>query len=621
MNKLTLISLFSMLGLTVSAQQTLPLTAEIQRAYHHGTRAMDGKPGPKYWQNTADYDLKVDFDPASRLLKGEEEIIYKNLSPDTLKEIWFKLYPNLFKTGIPRASKIADRDLGEGVQIHSMDINGKTVPAAAMQTEGTNMHTAINSLAPGASMKLKISYQYILNKGSHTRTGEVDEGSDFVAYFFPRIAVYDDVDGWNKYPYMGDAEFYNDFCNFKAAITIPKDYVIWATGDLTNASTVFTRQVADRISLAGKEDSVVNIITADDLKNNAVTKGKDFNTWKFEANNVTDFVFANSNHYLWKSSSLVVDPKDGRRTRVDAAFNPIHKDYFEVIDFARKSVEAMSYKFPKWPFPYDHETVFDGLDQMEYPMMVNDNPVGKREDAITLTDHEIFHTMFPFYMGINETKYGWMDEGWATIGEWLISPMIEPSMVDEYGVSATAASSGTKNDTPIMTLTPDLKGAGSFTNSYPKPGLGYLFIRDYLGDELFTKALHHYIEQWHGKHPTPFDFFNSMNEGAGKNMNWFWKRWFFGEGETDLGILGVTKTADGYTIKVENRSQKPLPVDLTLSYADGSTEKMHNNIGVWEKGDREIVLPLKTSKQLKRVVVGSTYVPDKNDFNNFFNVK
>ncbi|HEY0176630.1 MAG TPA: peptidase, partial [Pedobacter sp.] len=461
MNKLTMLGLFSMMGLSAFGQHTLPVPNAVQHAYDQKTRSVNGQPGVKYWQNTADYDLKVNFDPSTMLLKGTVEVVYKNQSPDTLKEMWFKLYPNLYKTGTPRVSRISDKDLGDGVKVSSIVINGKSVPAGNIQIDGTNMHMPVSSLAPGASAKLNISYEYLLNKGSHIRTGKVDDGAFFIAYFFPRIAVYDDVDGWNKYPYTGDAEFYNDFCNFKAAVTVPKDYVLWATGDLVNTNSVFNPQVAGRISLAGKVDSVVNIITPEDLKNNNITKGQGLNTWKFEAQNVTDFVFALSNHYLWKSSSLVVDPSTGRRTRVDAVFNPDHKDYYEVIDFARKSVYAMSYNFPKWPFPYQHETIFDGLDQMEYPMMVNDNPVDKRENAITLTDHEIFHTMFPFYMGINETKYGWMDEGWATIGEWLISPMIDPSMVDEYGIEATAASSGTKNDTPVMTLTPNLKGAGS----------------------------------------------------------------------------------------------------------------------------------------------------------------
>ena len=610
-----------MIGLSAFAQQGLPVPAEIQQAYARGTRNVNGKPGLKYWQNTADYDLKVDFNPSSRLLKGTVDVVYKNQSTDTLKEIWFKLYPNLYKKGTPRTSKINERDQNDGVQIGSMAIDGKSIAAAALVTEGTNMHTAIAPLAPGKSAKIKIAYQYELNKGSHTRTGQVDEGSHFVAYFFPRIAVYDDVDGWNKYPYLGDAEFYNDFCNFKAAITVPKGYVLWATGDLLNAKTVFNKRIADRITLAEKVDSVVNVITDADLKNKDITQCEAFNTWKFEAANVTDFVFAGSDHYLWKSSSLVVDPATKRRTRVDAAFNPDHKDYYEVIDFARKTVHAMSYDFPKWPYPYAHETVFDGLDQMEYPMMVNDNPVDKREDAITLTDHEIFHTMFPFYMGINETKYGWMDEGWATIGEWIISPLIDTTMVDEYGVQPTASSSGTKNDTPIMTLTPDLKGSGSFTNSYPKPGLGYLFVKDYLGDALFTKALHHYIEQWHGKHPMPFDFFYSMNEGSGKNMDWFWKPWFFGEGVTDLALNSAVKSATGYTITIMNKSDKPLPVDLLLNYADGSSEKVHHSIGIWEKAEKSVEVAIKTSKTLKDVRLGSTYVPDKDKSDNYIIVR
>ena len=605
-----------MIGLSAFAQQGLPVPSAIKQAYAKGTRNVNGKPGLKYWQNTADYDLKVDFNPSTRLLKGAVEVVYKNQSPDTLKEIWFKLYPNLYKKGTPRTSKINERDQNEGVQIGSFSVDGKAISATALITEGTNMHTAIAPLAPGKSAKIKIAYQYELNKGSHTRTGQVDEGSHFVAYFFPRIAVYDDVDGWNKYPYLGDAEFYNDFCNFKASITVPKGYVLWATGDLRNAKTVLNKKIADRLALAEQVDSVVNVINEADLQNKDITNDEAFNTWEFKADNVTDFVFAGSDHYLWKSSSVVVDPKTNRRTRVDAAFNPAHKDYYEVIDFARKTVHAMSYDFPKWPYPYAHETIFDGLDQMEYPMMVNDNPVGKREDAITLTDHEIFHTMFPFYMGINETKYGWMDEGWATIGEWIISSLIDPTMVDDYGVQQTGASSGSKNDTPIMTLTPELKGIGSFTNSYPKPGLGYLFVKDYLGEELFTRALHHYIEQWQGKHPMPFDFFYSMNEGSGKNMDWFWKPWFFGEGVTDMALISAVKKESGYTITIKNKGIKPLPVDLLLNYADGSSENVHHSIGVWEKGGKFVELPVITSKTLKSVKLGSTYVPDKDKSDN-----
>ncbi|MFW0715249.1 M1 family metallopeptidase [Pedobacter sp. N23S346] len=618
MKIIKLIAWFILISSSIQAQTQLPVEPVFQNTYQKATRSVNGKPGKNYWQNKSKYVLKVDFNPESRLLKGKVAVVYTNNSPDTLSEIWFKLYPNLYKKGTPRKSKLAESDLGDGVAIEKLNASGNAI--TNYQIDGTNMTVEVPPVLPGSTIKFDIDYHYTLNKGSHMRTGQVDDGAHFVAYFFPRIAVYDDVDGWNKFPYTGAEEFYNDFDQFNAEVTVPGGYGVWATGDLKNANDVFQDQIIARIVSAEKNDAVIDVITDQDLADKKVTRNNAFNTFKFEAINVTDFVFALSDHYLWKSTSLVVDPKTKRRTRVDAVFNPKHKDYYEVIDFARKTVSSMSFVFPKWPFPYNHETIFDGLDQMEYPMMVNDNPVDSREDAITLTDHEIFHTMFPFYMGINETKYGWMDEGWATIGEWLISPMIDSNIVDEYGIQPTASSSGSKDDSPIMTLTPDLKGSGSFTNSYPKPGLAYLFVKDYLGEELFTKALHTYIKNWNGKHPMPYDFFNSMNEGSGKNLNWFWKPWFFEGDILDLGIKTVDKTNSGYTIAVENKGIKPLPIDLTLTYADGSSEKNHSTIGIWEKGSKVVMIKIKTAKKLKKVVMGSSNVPDKSKGDNTFNV-
>lgn len=604
-----------------NAKAQLPIDPIFQKAYQNGTRDKSGAPGKKYWQNSANYNINIDFNPETRLIKGLVDITYFNNSPTALEEIWFKLYPNLYKKGVPRKSKLNERDLGEGVKISSILVDGKAKDTSSLIIDGTNMHTDIPALASGKSVNFKIAFSYTLNKGSHQRTGQVDDGAHFVAYFFPRVAVYDDVDGWNKIPYSGAEEFYNDFSNFKVAITVPKNHAVWATGDLTNASAVFTKTVADKLAKAEQTENTINVIDSLDLAQNKVTAPNAFNTFKFDAKNVVDFAFATSNHYLWKSNSLVVDPKTKRRTRIDAVFNAKHKDYYEVIDFAHKTVHAMSYKFPKWPFPYNHITVFDGLDQMEYPMMVNDNPTENRFDAITLTDHEIFHTMFPFYMGINETKYGWMDEGWATIGEWLISPMIDTTIVDDYGILPTGSSSGNKDDSPIVTPTTELKGSGTFTNSYPKPALGYLFVKDYLGDELFTKALHHYIKNWNGKHPMPHDFFNSMNTGAGKNLDWFWKRWFFEEGVIDMAIKNVAKTDAGYAVVIENKSNKPLPVDLTVTFSDKTTAQLHHAIGVWETGNSTFNAPVSTTKTITKVVLGSTHVPDKNRSDNTFNVK
>ncbi len=596
------------------AQISLPVPKEIQQTYTNGTRNKDGKPGKNYWQNKASYNIDVNFTPSTRLLKGTEEIVYVNNSPDTLKEILFKLYPNVYKKGSPRSFKIEDADASDGIQIESISVNNIALPANARQIDATNMSVRIQPLLPKQTITFKIAWNYTLNKKSHNRTGEVDEGAHFIAYFFPRIAVYDDIDGWNRYPYLGSYEFYNDFCDFKVNYTLPAEYIAWSTGDLKNSKDIFNDVIIQRIKDAETKDGFVNVIDSNDLKAKNITKPATNHTWRFEATNVTDVAFATSNHYLWQSSSLVVDKTTGRRTRVDAVFNPIHKDYFHVVSDARKTVEAMSYSFPKWPFPYSHETVFDGLDQMEYPMMVNDNPVEDRAESIELTDHEIFHTMFPFYMGTNETKYAWMDEGWATIGEWLISPMIDSSIVDEYGVAPYARSAGGEQDVPIMTLTPML-GPSTFTNNYPKPAMGYLYVKDMLGDELFYKGLHNYFRNWNGKHPMPHDFFYSMNEGAGKNMNWFWKRWFFEGGVPDMK-LSVTGLGINKNITVSQVGSKPLPVFITVEYKDGSSEKIHRSISVWEKGETSISIPFTVKKTILKMTLGHPHVPDANKKDN-----
>jgi len=603
------------------SQGTLPVPVNLQATYIKGTRTTNGAPGKNYWQNRADYNIKVNFDPKSRLLSGTVAIDYVNNSPDTLKEVDFKLYPNLYKKGSIRSMPVLPEDIGDGVQISQMSINQQHQNESQWAIDGTNMTVKTPGVLPKQTVHFDITYSYILNKTSHIRTGQVDSGAFFIAYFFPRIAVYDDIDGWNQQHYTGVQEFYNDFCHFNAEITVPGNYEVWATGNLKNAGEIYSSTIAGRIAEAAKNDGVTDVITGQDLKDGNITQNKVANTWKFEADSVTDLAFAISNHYLWKASSLVVDPKSGRRSRVDAVFNANHKDYFAVINYARKTVETMSYQFPKWPYPYPHETVFDGLDQMEYPMMVNDNPLEKAEDAIELTDHEIFHTMFPFYMGTNETKYAWMDEGWATIGEWLISSVIDPKITDTFAIEGYEGSAGTENDPPIMTLSTLLEGGAYETNSYPKPGLGYLYIKDMLGDTLFNKGLHYYITQWHGKHPMPFDFFNCMNTGSGVNLNWFWKSWFFDNGIPDQSIGKVSIVQKQYTVSIFNNGTKAVPVDLVVFYSDGSTENIHKSIACWKDGNKKVTLSFTAKKRVQQLVLGGPFDADANRADNIWVAK
>ncbi|MGZ3871926.1 MAG: M1 family metallopeptidase [Mucilaginibacter sp.] len=598
------------------AQSVLPVPANLQATYTKGTRTTSGAPGKKYWQNSADYTITINFNPNTRILEGIIAVDYMNNSPDTLNEICFKLYPNIYKKGAIRNIPVAAADLTGGVKIKSLAVDRNKQDSSKWKIDGTNMTLKMNPVPPKQKTHFDITYSYILNKTSHIRTGQVDSGAFFIAYFFPRIAVYDDIDGWNQSHYRGSEEFYNDFCHFNLAVTVPGNYQVWSTGNLKNTSDVYRPKIAQRIQEAELSDRITDVITEADLSEQITTNAA--NTWRFDADSVTDMAFAISNHYIWKSSSLVVDPKTGRRTRVDAVFNPAHKDYFEVINYARKTVEAMSYKFPKWPYPYPHETVFDGLDQMEYPMMVNDNPTQSSEDGIELTDHEIFHTMFPFYMGINETKYGWMDEGWATIGEWTISPLIDPKITDVYGVGAYAQSAGREDDQPIISLTTQLSGASLFTDSYPKPALGYLYIKDLLGEERFMRALHNYISLWHGKHPMPFDFFNCINTGADADLNWFWKSWFIDGGVPDLAIAHVSHVKKDYTVVVKRVGSKPVPIDLTVFYADGSTQTKHTSVACWASGNKTFGVKFTAKNDVSKIVLGGNYDPDVNMKNNIW---
>lgn len=622
--------IFLITQILIAQETTLPVPTDIQKTYNNKTRDSKGIPGENYWQNSSDYDIDIEFDPQTRKLTGQETIKYTNNSPDTLNTILFKLYPNIYKKGAPRDESIDPSDLTNGVDIKKITRDGQEINPDSIAINATNMNVYISDLKPGTESEFKVDWAYTLNKKSHIRTGEVDETSHFIAYFFPRITVYDDIDGWNLFNYTGGTqEFYNDFSDFSLNITVPKDYVVWATGTLQNKEEVLNQKQVSRIKKAEEQDDVIEIIGKNDLGNGKITTNKTKNTWNFKAENITDVAFATSNHYVWKSTSVEVDPETKRRTRVDAVYNPKHEDYDEVIDFARQTVKEMSFNLPAWSFPYPHETVFDGLDKMEYPMMANDINVEDRENAITLTVHEIFHTMLPFYMGTNETKHSFMDEGWATLAEWLISKEIDSSAVDLFGVDEYNQLAGSQEDLPIMTkstyqpgiVLPDeiqSEGMAYFLNSYPKPAFGYLYVKDMLGDELFTKALHHYIENWNGKHPMPWDFFNSMNEGAGKNLNWFWKKWFFGDGYPDLAIKDVQKNGNSYKTTVESIGNKPTPINLTYTFSDGSTKKLHKSIEAWKDGNSTVSLDLNSSKKLKKVELGDTYDADIDKSDNVF---
>ncbi|HXR84623.1 MAG TPA: M1 family metallopeptidase [Hanamia sp.] len=603
--------------------QQLFTTTNIQNSYKNQTRTDFGKPGKNYWQNSGNYQINVNFDPSTQLLKGSETIFYENNSPDTLKEVIIRLYPDLYKKGVERLSHIAEKDLNDGVQIESFRIAEENITSFQDRKKAFMRNTNLyirpaTPIFPHSKTDFEISWHYYVNTGSPVRTGMVDSTSYFIAYFFPRLSVYDDVDGWDTWSYNGSQEFYNDFGNFDVTITVPTKYAVWATGDRQNPSDNFSKNILDKINTASLSTDIIHVIDSSDYIKNDVFKSDATGIWKFSATNVTDFAFALSDHYLWDASSILTNSATGVRSVAEAAYNKIHKDYFDVANQAHQTVYLTSHYYPKYPFPFNHITVFDGTDQMEYPMMVNDNPTPTHKDAVQLTTHEIFHSYFPFMMGINETQYAWMDEGWATIGESVLSPIMgEPEDEGIFSKTRYERISGTDAYVPLITNTKEYTGTAYLANSYGKGGLCYYVLQDLLGDEIYFKSLHQYMDDWKGKHPTPYDFFYSFNKTSGKDLNWFWNRWFFGWEYPDLSIKKVEKDKNGFKITIENKGGLPVPVYLTIFSGDGKKSIEKYTAEVWKNADKEKTFVIsKPFSSIGKIELGNELIPDKYQSNN-----
>ena len=487
---------------------------------------------------------------------------------------------------------------------------------------GTNIiATPDKLLLPHKKYMLHIKWHYTVNTGSQVRTGMVDKGSYFIAYFFPRLSVYDDIDGWDDWIYNGHQEFYNDFGNFNVEIKVPFNNVVWATGERIGEEANLGPAIIQRLQLAKRSEQIVHVIDSTDYTNQAVINSDNNGVWRFKATGVSDFAFAISDHYLWDASAVLVDSLTKRTTLVSAAFNPIHKDYFDVANQGHQSVFLMSHHYPKVPFPFPQITVFDGTDQMEYPMMVNDNPTDTHKDAVQLTSHEIFHSYFPFHMGINETKYAWMDEGWATIGESVISPIMgEPEDEGIYSKGRFERISGTDREMPLIMSTKLYEGPAYSANSYGKGGICYWVLQDMLGDDLYFKALHQYMSDWHGKHPTPYDFFYSFNSATGKNLDWFWKKWFFDWAYPDLVIKKVEQRSGSVKITVTNKGGLPVPVFIEIQTPNGK-KSLHYGADIWKDGKMELAINQKITGKATAVILGNDHTPDKNKNDNSWNAK
>lgn len=622
------------LGTNIFAQKaSLFIPKNILKAYEKGTRSYDGKPGPNYWTNHADYKIQAELYPEKREVKGTVHIKYYNESPDSLRILVIRLYQDFLKKGNPRSTRVDLSDETDGTKIDTMIINGVGVNFksrdARITRRGSNMilGNLAQKIAPKGSADIMIKWSVIIPKETRIRMGAYNDSTFYVAYWYPQIAVYDDVDGWDMINYDGGSlEFYNDKNNFDVEITVPKNYLVWGSGLYQNLEEVLKPELLARYKQAWTADEIIKIVTPEDLKN-GTTIGNGKKTWKFKGENIPDFNWATSSGYLWDATTAEVDDT-GRRVLTDTAYPEKTKTYHEVALFAKLSVQQLSVDQPGYPFPYPKITTFNGETEggggMESPMMTN-NGISGRGGQAGVTLHEIAHTYFPFLMGINERKYAWMDEGWATFFTSANHMnVIEGGTGDSYegNFRMVGAMMGNETDFPLITLSSNTPTSQNYGfNSYTKASTAYYFLKEVLGEDMFKKALLEYINRWNGKHPLPYDFFNTFNDVAKEDLSWFWNPWFIESGYPDLSIKSVKPTKNGTEIVIEKVGNVPTPVDLEITYFDDTKEKIYHKTSVWKSGVKEIQTSVKTKKEVKRVELLDDRSPDGKLKNNVWEKK
>ncbi|HVT85612.1 MAG TPA: M1 family metallopeptidase [Chitinophagaceae bacterium] len=616
-----------LLSFSMAQSQGLYMPRDIKQAYAKGTRSTDGNPGKNYWQNHGVYSITITAMPPDRNIKGTETITYFNNSPDTLRNLVIKLFLNIHKPGAPRDFGTTDNYLTSGVHIDKFSVNGETRPWQDNQFLYTWMPARLpQPLMPHSSVQLSFDWHYEISLRSG-REGMIDSTTYFLAYFYPRVAVYDDYEGWDQMNFVESKEFYSDFNDYTVTLNVPKNYIVWGTGTLQHPETVLQPEYLKRFNQSLTSDATIRIVTKKDWMAKNVTTQNEMNSWQFKAENIPDMAFALSDHFNWDGCSVVVDDQTGRRAGAQAAYNDTAADYHHVAQYARHSLDWLSHHWPGIPYPYEKTTVVQGYAGMEYPMMANDETYADTTFSRFVAEHEIAHTYMPFYMGINESRYGFMDEGWATTFELLIGrddlgPERAENFYKRFRVSGWIHDPSADEDLPITTPVNYLTGGGGFgNNEYGKPSLGYLAMKDLLGDDLFKKCLHAYMDRWHGKHPLPWDFFYTFNDVSGKNLNWFWSNWFFSQYYIDLSLKNVQLNKKGAKITIDNIGGMAAPVNVVVTYEDGSTEQFHQTPAIWEKDQKQTTVNITAKKKIKSVKLDGGIFMDADESNNSWPLK
>ena len=479
------------LGVELAHAQTLYEPRGVAKAYATGTRSRDGRPGPRYWQNRGRYTITLTTSPPDRKVTGTEQIVYVNNSPDTLSGLVMRLIANIHKPGAARAGNANADYLTSGVHIDNFAVNGQPATWNAEAGFTVQRFTLPTPLLPRDSVRLSVDWHYDMSKESG-REGAIDSTTFFLAYAYPRVSVYDDYNGWDTTPFDDRLEFYSDFNDYDVTVRVPANVVVWGTGTLLNPEEVLQPEILQRYRSSLSSAQTIRVASVEDMRARRVTAQQPMNAWRFRASNVPDVAFATSDHYVWDAASAAVEAGSRPRVSVQAAYNDTSAEYRHIVRFAANALGWFSREWPGVPYPYEKTTVVQGFAGMEYPMMVNDESYADTVFSRFVAEHEIAHSWFPFYMGINEGRYAFMDEGWATTFENLIGtadlgPESATRFFQQFRVDGWIHNPSSVGDLPIVTPADGLSPPAYGNSAYGKAALGYLALKDMLGDAAFGK--------------------------------------------------------------------------------------------------------------------------------------
>ena len=605
------------------------------------TRSASGKPGHNYWQNSADYVLNATLNDGKNEISGSAEITYTNNSFDDLGFLWLQLDQNLFKKNsrgnavIPTGGSrngAKGQDFDGGYTIKSVEIisaNGKNLKVNPKYTiSDTRMQIDLPQelKSKGGVVKFIINYSFVSPNYGSDRMGieATKNGKIFtMAQWYPRMCVYDDIMGWNTLPYLGAGEFFLEYGNITANLTVPANQYVVASGELLNSKEVYSSEQNKKWDAARNSDKTVIIRSAAQAnageKTSSATK-----TWKFKIENTRDFAWASSSAFILDAAKINLP--SGKKSLAISAY-PVESDgnaaWGRSTEYTKTSIENYSKRWYEYTYP-NAVNVAGNEGGMEYPGIVFCSLDSKGADLWGVTDHEFGHNWFPMIVGSNERMFAWMDEGFNTfINDISTKEFNKGEYYAPKSLQSMAFAFNSDQMEPVATAPDNLKERNLGFLAYYKPGAGLQMLREnILGEEKFDKAFREYIKRWAFKHPTPEDFFRTMENVSGEDLSYFWRGWFLNKWKIDQKMTSVKYIngdfKNGATIKIENVGQLPMPVNMDIKFKDGSVENVQLPVEIWKRNS-EWSFEVPTKKEIVSVQLNPKgTLPDANSADNIF---